>query len=66
LSDFDFAVNVRDRFNKLNTKLQGKGPSVHELYAEISSFQDKLMLLCCSISFLWTQSISCKSGKMQL
>ena len=44
LSDFAFAVDILDRLNELNVKLQGKDVFAHELFAEIKSFQVKLML----------------------
>ena len=44
LSDFAFAVDILDRLNELNVKLQGKGVFAHELFAEIKFFQVKLVL----------------------
>jgi hAT family C-terminal dimerisation region len=43
-SDFAFAVDILEKLNELNLKLQGKGVFAHELYAEVKSFQVKLML----------------------
>ena len=43
LSDFAFAVDILDRLNELNVKLQGKGVFAHELFAEIKFFQVKLV-----------------------
>ncbi|KAL3885764.1 hypothetical protein ACJMK2_025805 [Sinanodonta woodiana] len=42
--DFAFAVDIIAKLNEFNLKLQGKGVFAHELYAEVKSFQVKLML----------------------
>ena len=42
--DFAFAVNIMQKLNELNTKLQGKGVFAHELYLEVKAFQSKLKL----------------------
>lgn len=43
--DFAFAVDIMQKLNELNTKLQGKGLFAHELYLEVKVFQSKLKLL---------------------
>ena len=42
--DFAFAVDIMQKLNELNTKLQGKGVFAHELYLEVKAFQSKLKL----------------------
>ncbi|KAL3831752.1 hypothetical protein ACJMK2_023466 [Sinanodonta woodiana] len=42
--DSAFAVDIIAKLNELNLKLQGRCVSSHELYAEVKSFQVKLML----------------------
>ncbi|XP_068250678.1 general transcription factor II-I repeat domain-containing protein 2-like [Palaemon carinicauda] len=42
--DFAFAVDIMQKLNELNTKLQGKGLFAHELYVEVKAFQLKLQL----------------------
>ena len=42
--DFAFAVDIMQKLNELNTKLQGKGVYAHELYVEVKAFQTKLKL----------------------
>ena len=42
--DFAFAVDIMQKLNELNTKLQGKSVSAHELYLEVKAFQSKLKL----------------------
>jgi 17beta-estradiol 17-dehydrogenase/3beta-hydroxysteroid 3-dehydrogenase/mitotic-spindle organizing protein 1 len=42
--DFAFAVDIMQKLNELNTKLQGKGVFAHELYLEVKAFQWQLEL----------------------
>lgn len=42
--DFAFAVDIMQKLNELNTKLQGKGVFAHELYVEVKAFQSRLKL----------------------
>ena len=42
--DFAFAVDIMQKLNELNTKLQGKGVFAHELHLEVKDFQSKLEL----------------------
>ena len=42
--DFAFAVDLMQKLNELNTKLQGKDVFAHELYLEVKAFQSKLKL----------------------
>ncbi|XP_068233576.1 general transcription factor II-I repeat domain-containing protein 2-like [Palaemon carinicauda] len=42
--DFAFAVDIMQKLNELNTKLQGKGLFAHELYVKVKAFQLKLQL----------------------
>ena len=44
ICDFGFAVDIMQKLNDLNTKLQGKGVFAHELYQEVKVFQVKLKL----------------------
>ena len=44
VSDFALDVDIMQKLNDLNTKLQGKGPFAHELYWEVNAFQRKLQL----------------------
>ena len=44
ICDFAFAVDIMQKLNELNTKLQGKGVFAHELYLEVKAFQSKLKL----------------------
>ena len=37
--DFAFAVDIMQKLNDLNTKLQGKGAFAHEVYQEVKVFQ---------------------------
>ena len=37
--DFAFAVDIMQKRNDLNTKLQGKGAFAHKLYQEVKAFQ---------------------------
>ena len=39
--DLAFSVDILDKLNELNIKLQGKGVFAHELFVEIVSFQVK-------------------------
>ena len=45
ICDFAFAVDIMQKLNELNTKLQGKGVFAHELYLEVKAFQSKLNFL---------------------
>ena len=42
--DLAFSVDILNKLNELNIKLQGKGVFAHELFVEIVSFQVKLGL----------------------
>ncbi|XP_038660110.1 general transcription factor II-I repeat domain-containing protein 2A-like [Scyliorhinus canicula] len=42
--DFSFAVDIMQKLNEVNTKLQGKAVFAHELYLEVKAFQAKLKL----------------------
>ena len=42
--DFAFAVDIMQKLNELNTKLQDKCIFTHELYLEVKAFQLKLKL----------------------
>ena len=42
--DFAFAVDIMQKLNELNTKLQGKDVFAHELHREVKSFLLKLKL----------------------
>ena len=42
--DFAFAVDIMQKLNELNTKLQGNRVLAHELHREVKSFQLKLKL----------------------
>ncbi|XP_068219244.1 general transcription factor II-I repeat domain-containing protein 2A-like [Palaemon carinicauda] len=42
--DFAFAVDIMQKLNELNTKLQGKGLFAHEFYVEVKASQLKLQL----------------------
>ena len=48
--DLAFSVDILDKLNKLNIKLQGKGVFAHELFVEIASFQVKLGLFSTQLS----------------
>ena len=71
LSDFAFAVDILDRLNELNVKLQGKGVFAHELFAERKSFQVKLVLFSrqlkeqnfANFQTLKTQAVSLQCAK---
>ena len=43
--DFAFAVDIMQKLNELNTKLQGKDVFAHDLYLEVKAFQSKLKLV---------------------
>ena len=48
--DLAFSVDILDKLNELNIKLQGKGVFAHELFVEIVSFQVKLGLFSTQLS----------------
>ena len=48
--DLAFSVDILDKPNELNIKLQGKGVFAHELFVEIVSFQVKLGLFSTQLS----------------
>ena len=48
--DFAFAVDIMQKLNELNTKLQGKDAVAHELYREVKAFQVKLKLFAKQLS----------------
>lgn len=48
-SDYAFAVNIMGHMNKLNSKLQGKGVFVLDLYHNVKAFIKKLLFLSCQI-----------------
>ena len=48
--DFAFAVDIMQKLNELNTKLQGKDAVAHELYREVKAFQVKLRLFAKQLS----------------
>ena len=48
--DLVFSVDILDKLNELNIKLQGKGIFAHELFVEIVSFQVKLELFSTLLS----------------
>ena len=49
--DFAFAVDVMQKLNGLNIKLQGKGAFAHELYRrKIKAFQVKVKLIAKQLS----------------
>ena len=48
--DLTFSVDILDKLNELNIKLQGKGVFAHELFVEIVSFQVKLGLFSTQLS----------------
>ena len=43
--DFAFAVDIMQKLNELNTKLQDKGVFAHELYLEVKAFNRNLNFL---------------------
>ena len=43
-SDFMFAIDIMEKLNELNVKLQGNSLFAHEMYVHIKSFQAKLSL----------------------
>ena len=42
--DFKFAIDIMEKLNELNVKLQGNGIFAHEMYVHVKSFQMKLSL----------------------
>ena len=48
--DLAFSLDILDKLNELNIKLQGKGVFAHELYVEIVSFQVELGLFSTQLS----------------
>ena len=42
--DFKFAIDIMEKLNELNVKLQGNGIFAHEMYEHVKSFQMKLSL----------------------
>ena len=42
--DFKFAIDIMEKLNELNGKLQGNGIFAHEMYVHVNSFQMKLSL----------------------
>ena len=42
--DFKFAIDIMEKLNELNVKLQGNGIIAHEMYVRVNSFQMKLSL----------------------
>ena len=48
--DLAFSVDILDKLNELNIKLQGKGVFADELFVEIVSFQVKLGLFSTQLS----------------
>ena len=42
--DFKFAIDIMEKLNELNVKLQGNGIFAHEMYMHVKSFQTKLSL----------------------
>ena len=42
--DFKITIDIREKLNKLNVKLQGNDIFAHEMYVHIKSFQMKLSL----------------------
>jgi len=43
-SDFMFAIDIMEKLNELNVKLQGNSLFAHEMYVHVKSFQAKLSL----------------------
>jgi len=43
--DFKLAIDIMEKFNELNIKLQGNGIFTHEMYVHVKSFQMNLSLL---------------------
>lgn len=43
-SDFMFAIDIMEKLNELNVKLQGNGLFAHEMYVHVKSFKAKLSL----------------------
>ncbi|XP_029639488.1 general transcription factor II-I repeat domain-containing protein 2-like [Octopus sinensis] len=68
--DFAFAVDIMQKLNELNTKLQGKGIFDHELYLEVKALQWKLGLFAKQLNeqkfihfpLLKTQSVTQESA----
>ena len=50
VSDLAFSVDILNKLNELNIKLQGKGIFAHELFVEIVSFQVKQGLFSTHLS----------------
>ena len=48
--DLAFSVDILDKLNELNIKLQGKGVFAHDLFVEIVSFQVKQGLFSTQLS----------------
>ena len=42
--DFKFSIDIMEKLNELNVKLQGNGIFAHEMYVHVKSFQMKLSL----------------------
>ena len=42
--DFKFAIDIMEKLNEFNVKLQGNGRFAHEMYVHVKSFQMKLSL----------------------
>ena len=64
--DFKFAIDIMEKLNELNVKLQGNGIFAHEMYVHVKSFQMKLSLFsrqagnnrCCYFPLLKEAKIS--------
>lgn len=44
MNDFSFLVDITQKLNELNVRLQGKGKLIHNLFGEVTAFQKKLDL----------------------